>query len=108
MSDEFSFEDAAEPEPLVEAPFTIRQRAKKLAAARRPANWLAILGGLLAIGGAIGLAAFFAMDTTIATDFGRIHNLGLMSLKANGITASGFAAVAGICLWGIAKISRKE
>ena len=70
-------------------------------------NWGAF-GAMLIIGGLLGLFYFFEMDTTVAVNsFGfsgfpqRVHNIGLLSERQNGLIVSSLASFAGliIVLW---------
>ena len=67
------------------------------------------LGMLLLLGGLMALLCFLKMDTSVPVpSFGldgfptRVHNIGLLSERQNGLIISGLASFAGlaIVLWG--------
>lgn len=50
---------------------------------------LTIIAVLMIFGGMCGAAFFFLyFDTTVSTQFGQVHNIGLLAKKQNGIIAS--------------------
>lgn len=61
---------------------------------------LRILGALAIVGGLAGLGFFFISDTTVdAQGGGRIHNLGLMQERRDGMTVSAVVAGVGCALF---------
>ena len=63
-----------------------------------------VLGVLLFLGGLLGLWIAFAMDTTVATEFGRVHNIGLMSQRTNYLIVSGIITLVGVLLLGFGEV----
>jgi hypothetical protein len=61
-----------------------------------------IYEGLIGIGGALLLIAFF-MDTTVSTRFGDVHNLGLISKQQNFIFLGGILLIAGVITFSVHK-----
>lgn len=73
--------------------------AKDDANARWTAIKMQVVGALLFFGGvAAGLYYFQFFDTTVQTGFGRVHNLGLLADRQNGLIASGVVVVLGLIL----------
>jgi hypothetical protein len=58
-----------------------------------------ILGGISTILGAVILFAFlFLFDTSVESGYGRVHNIGLISLQQNAIIFGGILLIVGILL----------
>lgn len=65
-----------------------------------------VIGIVLIAVGCIGGCASCAEDTTVSTDGGsRVHNIGLMDERRNHLIVSGFAAIAGVLLYGFGELS---
>ena len=60
--------------------------------------------------GLIIMLVGFALDTTVATDtdFGRVHNIGLMQQQRNTMMFGGLLFLGGILVWGFSHINNKN
>jgi hypothetical protein len=56
------------------------------------------IGIAVMVCGGVGLALFYIMDTSVPTSFGRVHNIGLLQERQNGLMVSGVVALAGVVL----------
>jgi hypothetical protein len=73
------------------------------------------LGDVIFILGVLGLLYFYQMDTTVPLSdsefFGknkRIHNIGLMQERQNGLILSGLAVGVGVLCSAIAELNRRR